>query len=150
MMRHETLARCSMTLRGTSRQQKHLPETKRSMLMLYYIDKNWYHFIKICFSKSCLPSWATRQIFWKLYLLTGTLWLPKTSVRSVRLHQCLCMMFKSAKFKIFQITSIYMHQIFLTFFNRCCNTYKIHVQCICFYISFSFFYAIAKCDIWYH
>ena len=81
MMRHETLARCSMTLRGTSRQQKHLPETKRSMLMLYYIDKNWYHFIKICFSKSCSPSWATRQIFWKLYLLTGTLWLPKTTGR---------------------------------------------------------------------
>ena len=31
MMRHETRAWCGMTLRGTSRQQKRVPEMKRSI-----------------------------------------------------------------------------------------------------------------------
>ena len=43
---------------------------KEALLMLYYIDKNWYHFIKeylkntykICFSRGCLSSWVTRHI----------------------------------------------------------------------------------------
>ena len=46
MMRHEAWAWCGVTLRGMSRQKKHVPKTKTVLLMLYCIDKNWYHFIK--------------------------------------------------------------------------------------------------------
>ena len=35
-----------MTLRGTSRQQKCVPETKRSIAHAVYTEKNLYHFIK--------------------------------------------------------------------------------------------------------
>ena len=45
-MRHETRAWCGMNLRVKNRQQKCVPKTKIVLLMLYYIDKNWYHFIK--------------------------------------------------------------------------------------------------------
>ena len=40
MMRHEIQSCCGMTLKGTTRQQKRVPETKRSIAMLYCIDKN--------------------------------------------------------------------------------------------------------------
>ena len=42
IMRHETQAWCGVTSREASRQQK----WEEVLLMLYYIDKNWYHFIK--------------------------------------------------------------------------------------------------------
>ena len=46
MMRYETQAWFGVTLRGTSRQQKPVLKQKKVLLMLYYTDKNWYHFIK--------------------------------------------------------------------------------------------------------
>ena len=35
-------------------------------------------FLKIWFSRSCLPSWVTKHIFWKFYLLTDTFCSPQT------------------------------------------------------------------------
>ena len=54
--------------------------------MLYYIDKNWYHFIKeyleqiskFAFKKLFTQSGDQADIFWKFYLPADTLWLPKT------------------------------------------------------------------------
>ena len=50
--------------------------------MLYYIDKNWYHFIKeylqlifiICFSRTCWSSRATKQTYF------GSFTRPQTQV----------------------------------------------------------------------
>ena len=64
------------------------------LLMLYYIDKNLFYqslsriIFKICFSRSCSPSWATKQTFWKLYSPADTFWLPKTVWPVLRLHHC--------------------------------------------------------------
>ena len=51
--------------------------------MLYYIDKNWYHFIKeyLEFSKFVFQEVAhpdQADIFWKFYLPADTFWSPKT------------------------------------------------------------------------
>ena len=53
--------------------------------MLYYINKNWYHFITECverFSKFVFQEVACPvgqlEIFLKFYLPTDTLWLLKT------------------------------------------------------------------------
>ena len=53
--------------------------------MLYYIDKNWYHFInkyikqfsKFDFQEVTGPV-GRPDAFWEFYLLTDILWLPKT------------------------------------------------------------------------
>ena len=71
MMRHETQAWCGVTLRGMSRQQKHVPETKRSIAHAVLYWKKLIPFyqriskiiFKICFSRSCLPSRATKQTY---------------------------------------------------------------------------------------
>ena len=42
MMRHETWAWCGVTLRGRNMCLKR----KEVFLILYYLDKNWYYFIK--------------------------------------------------------------------------------------------------------
>ena len=52
---------------------------KEVLLMLYYIDKDWYHFrvvFKICFSRSYSPSQVTRQKYFGNFNLQT----------SVRLH----------------------------------------------------------------
>ena len=62
---------------------KHL----RQSLMLYYIDKSWYHLIKEClqsfskftFKKLLAQSGDQTDIFWKFYSPTVTLWSAKTS-----------------------------------------------------------------------
>ena len=86
IMRHETQAWCGMTLRGTSRLQKRVPEMKRSIA---HAVLHWSELIplyqrisiiifKVCFSRICLPSRATKQTFWKFCLRADTLCSPKT------------------------------------------------------------------------
>ena len=81
MMRLETQAWCGVTLRGMSRQQKR----KEVLLILYYVHKNWYYFIKeyqncqnLLFKKLITKSGNQTDIFRKFYSSTGTLCLPKT------------------------------------------------------------------------
>ena len=85
-MIHEAQGWCSVTLRGTSRQEKHVPKRKRVLLMLYYIDKNWNHLSKNIlnnlenwlFKKLLAQSGNQTDIFWKFYSSADILWSPKT------------------------------------------------------------------------
>ena len=72
IMRHETQAWCDVTLRRTSRQQKRVPEIKRSIHCLFCIilirvdtilSKNIAIIFKIYFPKSCSPSQPNKQIY---------------------------------------------------------------------------------------
>ena len=83
MIRHETWAWCVVILRGTSRQEECVPETKKVLLMLHYIDKNWYHFIwnnfqSLLFKKLLALSGDQTDIFLKFYSPADTLLSPKT------------------------------------------------------------------------
>ena len=57
-------------------------ETKRSIThaeeLIPFYQRIFRVIFKVCFSKSYLPSWATKHIFWKFYPPAITLWLPKT------------------------------------------------------------------------
>ena len=71
-----------MTLRRTRRAQKVCLKWKEVLLLLYYIIPFYQRIpriiFKICFSRSCSPSQATKHIFWKFFSPAGTFWLPKT------------------------------------------------------------------------
>ena len=91
MMRHEAQAWSGATLRGTSRQQKRVAKQKEVLLMLYDMDKNWYHFIKnisnnfqnLLFRKLLSQLGNQADIFWKFYSPADILWSPKTVARVV-------------------------------------------------------------------
>ena len=94
MTRRETRTWCGMSLRGTSRQQLHVPERKRSIadavlywweLMLFYQRISRIIF-KICFSRSCSPSWATKQTYFGNFILLQKHLLKTMGWVFVRLH----------------------------------------------------------------
>ena len=45
MIRHETWAWCDVRNKGNEQTAETSAWNKKVLLMLYYIDKNWYHFI---------------------------------------------------------------------------------------------------------
>ena len=80
MMRRETQAWCGMTLKGTSRQQKRVPKTKRSIAhdVLYWSELIPFYqripriIFKICFLRSYMPSRATKQIHFRNFTCPQT------------------------------------------------------------------------------
>ena len=89
MMRHETQAWCDMTLIGTGKQQKLVAEIKDVLFMQYYIDKNWSLsriIFKICFSRSCSTSRATKQTYFDILLPHRHILVTQNRRASVRLH----------------------------------------------------------------
>ena len=95
MMRHETQAWCGVTLIEMNRIQKHVPETIRNCLCCIILLRiiPFYQWIsriifKICFSKSCLPSWATKQTYFGKFTYHRHTLVDQNCQASVRLHHC--------------------------------------------------------------
>ena len=92
MMRHETWAWCGMTLRGMSKQQKRVAESKKycwCCIILIRIDniisRNIQNnFQNLLFKKLLAQSGSQTDIFWKICLPADTLLLPKTARQVLR------------------------------------------------------------------
>ena len=85
MMRHENQALLAWLWEEQADSRSVFQKWKEVLLMLYYINKNWYHFIKEYverFSKFVFQEVACPvgqlEIFLKFYLPTDTLWMLKT------------------------------------------------------------------------
>ena len=93
MMKHETRAWCGVTLRVTSRQQKRVHETERRIahtILCWYELIPFYQRIsiiifKICFSRNCSPSRATKMAYFANFAHPQTRFgCPKLSSESYK------------------------------------------------------------------
>ena len=93
-MRHKTRAWCGVTLIETSRQQKRVPEMKRSIAhaLLYWWELIPFYqrisriFFKICFWRSSSPVWGPSRHILEILLARRHTLVAQNRRVSVRLH----------------------------------------------------------------